>query len=36
MGDQQLRDALRKIQAICNELNSRSQLFRSGKYLSFV
>ncbi|KAH9039783.1 hypothetical protein EDB85DRAFT_1887199 [Lactarius pseudohatsudake] len=32
MGDQELREALRQIQTICDESNGRTQLFRSGSH----
>ncbi|KAI9441861.1 hypothetical protein H4582DRAFT_1849534 [Lactarius indigo] len=32
MGEQQLREAFRQIQIICDESNGRSQLFRSGSH----
>ncbi|KAH8995907.1 hypothetical protein EDB92DRAFT_1814381 [Lactarius akahatsu] len=32
MGDQELREALRQIQSICDESNGRTQLFRSGSH----
>ncbi|KAI9441828.1 hypothetical protein H4582DRAFT_2055639 [Lactarius indigo] len=32
MSDQQLQEALRRIQTICDESNGRSQLFRSGSH----